>query len=146
MKIQISWGWKVVLAYCGFVLMMVVLVAMSMVQKIDLVAVDYYAQELVYQDRIDKRKRALALDSPLVWRIAGDAIEIQFPESSGALSGAVYFYCPADNRKDQQVAIRAGADRIQKIPLTLLQSGRYKMQVDWQSGTETYWVESVLTI
>lgn len=56
--LKLNWGAGIAVLYMGFVAMIVLLVVMSMRQKIDLVTDEYYAEELLFQGKIDKIKRA----------------------------------------------------------------------------------------
>lgn len=145
---RISWGTGIALLYIGFVVGMLTLVTMSMNQKVDLVTEDYYALELGFQKKIDKVQRANALAEPLRWEVTADAIKIQYPSAMerAKLTGKVIFYCPSDNQKDSEFNVLPDAQNQQSIPLSKLQSGRYKLQFDWKDGETTFWNEGVVTI
>lgn len=145
---RISWGTGIALLYIGFVVGMLTLVIMSMNQRVDLVSDDYYAQELGFQKKIDKIQRAKALAEPLRWEVNGEELTIRYPASinRAELSGKVIFYCPSDNRKDSEFTILPNAQNQQIIPLSKLQSGRYKLQFDWKKGETTFWDEGVITV
>lgn len=148
MKLQISWGWKIALLYCGFVLMILVLVGMSVSQKIDLVADDYYAMELAHQQKIDKMGRSGRLEEPITWKVGEEYLEIVFPGnlSGKAIGGNVILYCPADNRNDFSVPVKPGSDGVQRISRSSLKPGRYHLQLDWSADNTTYWDEGVIRI
>ena len=148
MKRQMSWGWKIALLYCSFVVMILVLVGMSVSQKIDLVADDYYAMELAHQKKIDKKERSARLVEPVRWKVGEEFIEIVFPEnlSGKKIGGNVTLYCPSDNRNDLTLPINPSSDGIQKIPRTTLTPGRYQLQLDWNADNTTYWDEGVIRI
>ena len=48
-----NWGQKIILAYLTFIILLVVMAYQSFNTKVDLVAKDYYRQELAYQERIE---------------------------------------------------------------------------------------------
>jgi hypothetical protein len=48
-----SWGTKIAFLYLSFATMIGVMVYKSVTQSVDLVAPNYYEQELKYQDKID---------------------------------------------------------------------------------------------
>jgi hypothetical protein len=56
MKIGFNWNWGtgIALVYTVFALSMIALVVSSFSKKLDLDSKDYYAQELVFQNQIDK--------------------------------------------------------------------------------------------
>ena len=148
MKTQISWGWKIALLYIGFVVMILVLVGMSISQKIDLVSDDYYAMELVHQQKIDKIKRSKALENHVKWSLDDRFLEVKFPQdlSKKGISGNIILYCPADNRKDATFPISLDSEAVQKIPRSEIEKGRFHLQVDWAADQVTYWDEGMISI
>jgi hypothetical protein len=148
MEKKFNWGWKVAILYGGFVVMMVGLVGMSIRQKIDLVSDDYYARELVHQEKIDKIKRANALEEPVRIAVTESLVEVTFPKNfaGSEITGTMTFYCPSDDSKDRSFAIEATAGVVQRIPKSSIQPGRYHLQVDWSADQLSYWNESILNI
>jgi len=147
-KARISWGTGIAMLYIGFVLGMLFLVTLSMNQRVDLVSEDYYAQELDFQNKINKNNRAKALSTPLRWEMTDTALEIEYPTEFRYqdLAGKVRFYCPSDNEKDIEFAIMPNADNQQTIPLSKIQPGRYLLQFDWKNGETTYWNEGAVVV
>ncbi len=143
-----SWGWKIALLYSGFVVMILVLVGMSVSQKIDLVSDDYYAMELVHQQKIDKIKRSRQLEEPVRWKLGEEYLEIVFPAnlSGKTIGGNVILYCPADDRNDFSVPVEPGSDGVQRVSRKVFKPGRYHLQLDWNAGSTTYWDEGVISI
>lgn len=126
--------------------MILTLVGMSASQKIDLATDKYYDEELKFQEKIDKTKRALSLSRPLSWELQGDQIRIHFPEnfSDNSISGKLKLYCPSNNQNDRTFDLRA-TEQKQLISLKNVPGGRYILQFDWQADAETYWNEGMLT-
>lgn len=145
---KISWGTGIALLYTGFVVGILFLVFMSMGQRVDLVAEDYYAQEIAFQGKIDKIARTSELAEPLRWQVTDEAVLIQYPATfdPAGLSGKVHFYCPANNLKDSKFEVGADTDHRQLIPLASLKPGRYLIQIDWKNGETAYWNEGVITV
>lgn len=144
---KINWKALIAAVYVSFISMILLLVGMSAGQKIDLVTDHYYEEELKFQGKIDKTQRATALAEPLSWKITESSLQIYYPAifADSTISGQIRMYCPSDNRKDRQFAIRA-MNSGQTVALLQIPAGRYKIQVDWQSGNETYWNEGVVVI
>lgn len=144
---KINWKALIAALYVSFISMILLLVGMSAGQKIDLVTDHYYEEELKFQGKIDKIQRATALAEPLSWEITESGLQMQYPAvfADSTLSGHIRMYCPSDSRNDRQFAIRAKNGR-QTVTLAQIPSGRYKIQVDWKSGNETYWNEGVVVI
>lgn len=142
-------NWKALIAsvYISFVLMILLLVGMSAGQKIDLVTDHYYEEELKFQGKIDKLQRAAELTEPLSWQIKDNALQIRYPATfaDSSISGQIRMYCPSDDRNDRQFAIDSNGNG-QTVALSQIPAGRYKIQVDWKGGNETYWSEGVVIV
>jgi hypothetical protein len=102
-----NWGKKILIFYGAFVVGIIFLVFKSMQMEQDLVAPDYYAQELKYQQRIDEKRRAEMLDDKVVVTKVAMGIDIQFPETivKSGLQGEVWIYCPNDEKLDKKVRL-----------------------------------------
>lgn len=145
---KFNWGIGIAMLYTGFVIGILTLVVMSSRQKVDLVAENYYEEELGFQKKIDKIERTKALTQPLLWGVNQEGVQLQFPEdmSGKKISGKVKLYCPSDNRKDREFSINPAQDLSQLIPAKELVAGRYKLQVEWQADSATYWNEGAIVI
>lgn len=141
-----SWGTRILFLYLGFVGLIVTLVTLSMKQQTDLVAKDYYAQELAYQSRLDKINRSRALARPVSWKLENGKLAILFPEEVTApITGTVYLYCPSDAAKDLKTMLN-GTGLETTIDLSAAKPGQYQLQLDWQSGAQTYFDEGVINL
>ncbi len=145
---KLSWGTRIFFLYTGFVVMIVFFVFRAMSQKIDLVAPDYYAQELKYQDKLDRMNRANALAQPLSWKIENGSVKMVFPaEFNGkAMKGDIVFFRPSDKTKDVSVAVAPSANGEQLISSEKLSSGLYRVQVGWEADGVTYFKEGVIVL
>lgn len=143
-----SWGKKIALLYISFVTLIVSMVAMAMNQKVDLVASDYYEQEIKYQNKIHKIERASALNSSLKWEIESGKIKFIFPaEMTGKLkSASVNFFRPSNAEMDQKVELNNDTISTRSISTEKLNKGIYKIQVDWKVGEEEYYNEGIIQI
>jgi len=144
---KLNWGAGIAILYSGFVAMILVLVSMSASQKIDLVTDNYYAEELQFQDKINKSERAKALEDPLKWEVDEKGILIHYPKSFSEknLSGKVNLYCPSDDSKDLHFQVST-KNNIQFIASSEIPDGRYYLQIDWKNGEDTYWNEDLIVI
>ncbi len=145
---KLNWGYRVALLYIGFAGLIIYLVTMSMNQKIDLVAKDYYAQELKYQDKIESTNRNNRLEQPLSIELNDSGIKIEFPkELEGTnITGSILIFRPSDNSMDKTIAINPGADLEQLIPATELIKGMYRIKVEYQSAGNNYYSEKQVVV
>jgi hypothetical protein len=144
---KINWGVGITMLYLGFVAMILLLVGMSFNQKIDLATDHYYAEEVHFQDKINKTNRAKALADPLTWEVSEQGLKIHYPEhiSKNPPTGKVKLYCPSNDKNDRSFNISSHNGE-QFIPATDIPAGRYRLQIDWKYGDQTYWNEDVILI
>lgn len=144
---KMNWGTGIATMYIGFVAMILLLVVMSTNQKIDLATDRYYDEELKFQDKINKTERAEALPKPLSWKVTPEGLLIQYPEfpADRNITGKILLYCPSNNKNDRSfpVAVQNGQ---QFIAATNIPQGRYRLQIDWKNGSQTFWNEGVVVI
>lgn len=142
-----SWGIKILCLYLGFVSLIVTMVTLTMREKVDLVSEDYYQKELEYQGKINTIERTAALKEQLTWRISGDTLLLDFPDTeNSACSGTIFFFRPSDARLDRTIVLAKSSDTLRRVPLTQLEKGLYRMQIDWQFGGMAYYNEGFIQI
>lgn len=145
---HLSWGIKITVLYAGFVILIVTMVGLTMREKVDLVSKDYYAQELSYQDKINKVNRANALEQPLTWEVQPGSVVLKFPGQfeNGEILGSINFFRPSDASMDTTVHVSVDTTGAQIISTAKLNRGVYKMQVNWEANKQTYYNEGIIRI
>lgn len=143
-----SWGNKLLLTFIVFAGMMSYMVYRCVQTPIDLVAKEYYRDELAYQQVIDSRKQADALKGRVTLHQDAEAILLSLPEEMKhrSVTGTVLFYCPADAAKDRAVDLSVGQDAEQLIPIRILQPGHYLVKISWRCGNVDYFTEQSFVI
>ena len=142
---KFNWGAGITTLYLSFVAGILVLVGMSASQKIDLVTDHYYEEETKFQEKLNKTNRAKALAEPLLWQVSEEGLTIQYPENGGNVTGTINLYCPSNEKNDRSFTIR-NQNSQQFIPASKIPNGRYRLQIDWKNGTDTYWNEDVIVM
>ena len=99
---KINWGWKIVILYSAFVVLILTLVYKSTQNKIEIVTPDYYQKELAYQSQIDKEQRTKNLKEQLQWQINGKQIHLKFPAdvTGKPVKAEILFYRANNSNKD----------------------------------------------
>ena len=145
---NISWGWRVTILYCGFVMLILFLVYKTTTVKDDLVTPDYYAKELKFQEHLDKEKRANKLKEPLSWSVGSQNISIKFPEDLGMKNtkADILFYNTAEAKKDLSISCTPDSTGVCKVSSEKLSRGIYEMQIDWSANGVSYYNEGVIKI
>jgi|GEM_PF-96885 len=140
---HLNWGHKLALAYIGFVAFMVGLVVLAFQQKFDLVADDYYAQEIAYQGRIDQMDKARQKAYVVSFSQEGEQMAVAFPTVASQVK--LHFFRPSDEKLDLKET-SARVDSTFTFPLNTLTAGKYIAKVEWQADGETYYQEETVIV
>ncbi len=144
-----NWGWKIVIVYGLFAVATLSIAIYFMGQKVDLVADDYYKQEMEYQAQIDKMSNANALPQPLdiFYSASEKEVQLNFPlDQLKGLQGTVHFYRPSDAGEDVSFDLKPSASGKQTISVGSLSHGYWKVKVSWRVGKAQYFHEKRLNI
>jgi len=142
-----NWGHKIIVVYVLFVAGMGFLAYKASTQNKDLVTEDYYAKELVYQQKIDQSKRASALSAPVQIKMINNELAISFPKDFAAkqVKGDVVLYCPSDERKDMQ-KIFTVTDSAVEINVPPNYHGLHYVKINWEVEGVSYYYEEKIFI
>lgn len=143
-----SWSYRITILYVGFVVLIISMVVLAMRQNVDLVAKDYYDQELKYQNKIDVINRTRELSEPLSWEVKPGELSLKFPRQFKGqhIEGSIYFFRPSNAVLDQTIVIVTDTSGIQSISTKELMKGAYKMQVSWSVNNNTYYNEGIIQV
>lgn len=145
--LKLNWGVKITGLYLGFVAIIVTLVVGSMRQDFDLVADDYYQQELEYQQVLDAGKNQLALSAPVHIHANSTMLVLDFPAEfrDKVLTGKIHFYSPVNSSWDKIVAVNTTANSI-SVARAELKNTTYKIKIDWAADGKKYYQESEINL
>jgi hypothetical protein len=123
------------------------LVYQSIHTNYDLVAEDYYKEELRYQEIIDGSQRFHDLRSDLSLQVIDNQIQLSFPaEMKGQpLQANLHFYCPTDQRHDKKLIVEIPKTGTIGLPLRTLLPGVYTVKISWQYAQQYYYTEKSLS-
>lgn len=146
--LKLSWGKRIAMLYIGFVALIVVMITMSMRQKVELVSDDYYDRELAFQEKIDEMNNANALSERISHSITDNSFQIMFPSQfkTSVVEGEILFFRPSDASKDFKSKIQLDGEVKQVIDIKNLSKGMYKMQIYWKTNGTPYFVEETIVI
>ncbi len=140
---KFHWGWGIAIVYTTFVVVMVTLVVKSKSVDHTLVAEDYYAQDIAYQQHYDKLANAASLKEDL--KIYADRntnqVVLHFPAEVGKPSGQVVFFRPSDKSMDKTMNIEVDSHGEMRVPMRQLAPGLWRIKVDWQAGGRAFFKE-----
>ena len=144
-----NWGLRIILLYVAFVGGMLFLVYKCTQQNIDLVSTDYYAQEIKYQEKIDRLNNSKHQDVRLdvVYAAEKDLIQITFPASSTSnnTTGEIVLFRPDNSKLDFKIPIDI-SDGIQNIPTQNLTKGLWRVKSSWSTNDTPYYQEERIII
>jgi hypothetical protein len=138
-----SWGWRIALFYGTFVVFMVGMVVLAFQQDFDLVADDYYEQEIAYQGRIDQMTNAKEDGQKLKVLNTENAVLLTFPNVVQDVK--VHVFRPSDDTMDFMLE-EANVDADIVIPNDRFTKGKYLIKVEWKNDGKTYFQEQILLI
>ena len=143
------WPYMIVICMVSFMGYIAHFVYQAMNQDVDLVSKDYYAQEIKYQDQIERVRRTQALGDVMLNYKAGDeAILLQMPSTyqDMNLSGTITLFRPSDDKLDKQLPLQLGRDQSQLLEVADLESGLWKVRVSFSANNEDYYTEKTIRI
>lgn len=148
-KIEI-WPLAIIIAMGLFMGSIVLAVTVMVNNDVPLVSDDYYAQEIAFQDRIDKEARMSEDGRKPAFKYlpASDAVELSLPQDSTAAlrTGTLTFFRPSNPGKDFFVDLALDTAGKQWVDLRNADAGLWVMQLDWKEGDRSYYYEEKIEL
>ena len=141
---KLSWGTGIILSFAFFMCFIGYLVYGTLQENIDLVAEDYYQQEVVYQDVIDKKENYNKLSDELTITQQNETVLLKFPHRDDApIKGEVYFFRSSDKTADIKFEVSSKHLTVSKKHLT---EGSYLVRCTWLVDEVSYYHELPLFV
>jgi len=143
---KLHWGYGLAVVSVLFAAVIVTMVSISMNREVDLVADDYYQQELRHEEQIDRQKRSADPDHALAVTVRTDTVTVRFPgiHRGTGITGSIHFYRPSDKKKDFTVAIELDSGNVQHILTASMIKGFWRVKILWNDGKADCYKEDVL--
>jgi nitrogen fixation protein FixH len=143
-----SWGIRITIVYVCFVALIVSMVVISARSRSELVAKDYYAQELNYQQRINAITNEKALAESIMHEIKTGGINFFYPSSEQKkdFSGELVFFRPSDSSKDVKLKLEFDEQGNFFVSKKILSKGLYKICISWKNNGKEYYKEEVIDL
>ncbi|MEQ9468047.1 MAG: FixH family protein [Ekhidna sp.] len=138
-----NWGKGIVLAFICFAAFIGYMVVRSFQEDFDLVAEDYYAQEINYQQKLDKLSNTAEDGLSVSVKQNMEDVILEFPDQA---SGKIDFYHPSRKLFDRSFNIELSKENIQRIAKSDLVPGSYRVNISWRSNEEDYYQQSSIYI
>jgi hypothetical protein len=138
---KFNWGWGIGIFYSLFVISMLAVVYMTTFYKPDMVSDDYYRDEQIFQEQIDKSINSRNLEvQPKIEKVDNYLVFI-FPEILENSTGEISFFRPSDERMDFKVDINLNSEFKQLVNLENVASGKWKIKLNWKKDSTEYYLE-----
>ncbi|MDP2304244.1 MAG: FixH family protein [Ignavibacteria bacterium] len=148
MKKRLSWGTGIAIFIIGFLILNVIFVFFAFGEKVDLVTDNYYAQELKYQEEIDKQNKTASLDTQIQFITSESSLSFKFPPQllSNEIKGEVHFYRPSNSTYDKIFPLELNSSGEFVIPTNSFKKGFWKIKLNWEYDSEKFFKEEKIFI
>jgi len=142
------WPLGIVTAFAFFTAGTIALVVIAVSNHTELVAADYYEQEIHFQGELDRVKLAQSLKSKAtaVYDDARRSIRISLPSEHVGAKGDVYLYRPSTAGLDQHVDLQLDSNGSQTLDAAKLRPGLWKVKVLWTATGNDYAIEESVVV
>ena len=138
-----NWGNRIVLVFVAFAAFIGYMVVRAFQEDFDLVAEDYYAQEINYQDKLNKLSNAAGEGKSVLVKQRNGEIALTFPDKEAV--GTIHFYHPSRKIFDRNFQISL-KDGVQNIDRSELIAGSYRVNITWKANDMDYFQQSSIYI
>lgn len=149
-KNPLAWPIGIMVTYAVFMLFLFGYLAFARSQRVDLVASDYYQQEIAYQQQIDRLERtsALAHKPTIEYEPVTGVVTLRFPENiePAQVQGRLTLFRPSNAALDITTPIHLNTAGEQVIRTQKLRKGLWRVKLLWRLNGLEYYVEDVLEV
>jgi hypothetical protein len=136
------WPYSIIGVFAVALVAAVVWVGFCIGHGSDLVAADYYEQEVEYQQQMDRleRTRALGAAASVVHEAQSGIIRIRLPQShvSDLTAGAIHLYRPSEADLDRRIPLALDAAGEQRLETGTLAPGLWEIRVQWTAAGQEF--------
>lgn len=138
-----NWGRSIVVAFVLFASFIFYIVYSSMNTHFDLVAEDYYKQELEYQKIIDSKMNANELKERISLKVEGEIVRLVIPEElrDNETTGNIHFYSAQNAQRDQKIDLSIGQNGEQDFQKAKFTPGNYVAKISLSNSGKDYYAE-----
>lgn len=146
---KINWGTGIVITFVlfiGFILFFVVKTMTNSKYEYDLVATDYYKDELNYQTNINQIQNAKdkGYQIDLTIQESGMIVDFPFVMNDSDIKGEILLYRPSNKNLDKKLPIQL-SEKKQFISNKILLPGIWNVKISWQQHGEKFLFEQSIT-
>lgn len=142
-----NWGKGLAVAITLFVITTLSVVFYMVSLDYYMVSENHYEQAVNYQQQIDRIEHARALEQAVHIRTLNNQhLEILFPDSLASVqpTGNITLYRPSNANFDRSYKLALDVEGRQLIPSAELPTGKWIVQLTWQSGNKDFFQEAAI--
>lgn len=120
----------------------------SMTLDVNLVADNYYQQELAYEEQITRMKNAEGLDEKPTFGFSANKkfVVLTFPKNHIPEDGQITLFRPSDFTQDRKFKIKLDEEQQQGFVTESLMPGLWRAKVLWEKEGKSYYKEFIIVI
>jgi len=143
-----SWGNRLLLVFIAFTGLMSYMTYRCMQTPVELVAKEYYRDELAFQQVIDGTNNAHALSREISITQESGKIIIEFPPEmkNSLLTGDILFYHAANEARDRKVKLYVPNGGKLELDPGLTGPGQFTVKITWNAQNKNYYAEQPFTV
>ena len=143
-----NWGKSIILVFALFAALIISMVVISMQHEVNLVAPNYYEEELAYEDQINRIRNFNSLEIKPTISQKGNQIVLTFPMAIAdqMKSGEIHFFRPSDQSIDKKIEIKLDENYRQSFNTGALGAGLWKTKLRWKSASQEYFFEQKIVL
>ena len=141
-----NWGKGIVISFILFAAFIGVLVAVCVREDVNLVSKNYYADELAYQQQIERINNTLQLQEKPDINVVNGVMEVKFNQFNAMEEGEIKLFRPSDVRLDKQFKLLPSDQKAQQFDVRALPAGMYRIKMLWSMNGKEYYIENVITL
>ncbi len=140
-----NWGYRLMFGMMAFMAFILYMVINSFSVESDLVAEDYYQQELDYQSRIKAKQNTSDLIGGFNVVKQNEEVVVNFPSDfyGQEMNGAIQIYVPSDAAKDKKYPIKENLMAF-NFPISDLADGNNVIKIHLEVAGKTYYYEQLI--
>ena len=136
---KFTWGHGISAVIALIVISFSTVAIKSMNKDHQLVADDYYALEMKYQNQIDKKNNVISDKKSVNWKMGASGFTLQMnAEDAKKIKGEVYFFRPSDSKLDFKLDLTMDEQGKLMVPASKFVKGYYNLSVDWEVDGKKY--------
>jgi len=139
-----NWGKGIVLSFILFASFIGILVFVCVRQDISLVSKSYYADELGYNQKMEKISNASNLPNAPKIFLSNDSLVVVYDRLSECKDLKIKLFRPSDEKLDQLFSVPQVDGNTIKFKLGVTKIGHYKVQFFWAMKSKLYYLEDTV--